>query len=354
MASKIKAAIAGIGNCASALIQGVSYYSITDETTGLAYPKIGPYSPSDVDFVAAFDINEKKVGRDLGEAIFAEPNNTRKLCAVGKIGVIVKKGPPLDGYGKYLSKTITVSEEKEVDVVEELKSSGADLLINYLPVGSEKGSRFYANACLESGIGFVNGMPAFIASDSSWQKQFEAKGLPIAGDDVMSQVGATVVHKTLAKLLVDRGAKVEESFQINIGGDSDFLNMLEQKRLVSKRESKTSAVKAMIPYETGLRIGPSDFVPFLQNEKICYIWMRGKYFGGAPLSIDLKLSVIDGPGSAGVIIDVIRAMKVARDRNISGPLTSVSAYAFKHPPIQMPYEEAKIAFEEFIKGKRER
>ncbi|MGQ9691758.1 MAG: inositol-3-phosphate synthase, partial [Thermoproteota archaeon] len=224
----------------------------------------------------------------------------------------------------------------------------------YLPVGSEKGSRFYAKSALECGIAFINAMPTFIASSNEWQAKFSEKGLPIAGDDVMSQLGATVLHKTLVKLLVDRGVKMDESYQLNIGGDTDFLNMLEQQRLVSKRESKTSAVRAMSPYEMPLRIGPSDYVPFLENEKICYIWIKGRYFGGAPLSIDLKLSVIDSPNSAGIIIDALRGVKVALDRGIGGPLISVSAYCFKHPPVQMPYEEAKRRFESFTKGELER
>ncbi|MBO3763012.1 MAG: inositol-3-phosphate synthase [Candidatus Brockarchaeota archaeon] len=352
---KIKVAIAGVGNCASALVQGVYYYSHKNDYTGLAYPELGGYYPSDIEFVAAFDVNKKKVGKDLSEAIFAEPNNTIKFFEPPRIGVRVERGPVLDGIGKYLSSKIELSEEKECSVEDVLRESKPDLLINYLPVGSEQGSRFYAQSSLNSGVAFVNAMPTFIASDASWQKKFEDAGLPIAGDDIMSQLGATVLHKTLAKLLVDRGVKIDESYQINIGGDTDFLNMLEQKRLVSKRESKTSAVKAMIPYdEFGLRIGPSDYVPFLNNEKICYIFIKGRYFGGTPLSINLKLSVVDSPNSAGVMIDVIRAVKIAKDRGISGPLISVSAYAFKHPPIQMPYDVAKRHLEAFVEGKEER
>jgi len=353
--SKIRVAIAGVGNCASAFVQGVYYYSSTNDNVGLAYPELGGYTPSDIEFVAAFDVNDKKVGLDLSEAIFAPPNNTVTFFKPPKIGVEVKKGPVLDGIGRYLKDKISISNKKECDVEEVLKESKADMLINYLPVGSEKGSRFYAQASLNSKVAFINAMPTFIASDPTWQKKFEEAGLPIAGDDIMSQLGATVLHKTLVKLLVDRGVKVDESYQINIGGDTDFLNMLEQARLSSKRESKTSAVRAMIPQDdVKLRIGPSDYVPFLKNEKICYIYIKGRYFGGTPLSINLKLSVIDSPNSAGVMIDVVRAVKIAKDRGIAGPLISVSAYAFKHPPVQMPYEEAKRALEEFVAFKRNR
>lgn len=351
---KIRVAIAGVGNCASALVQGVYYYRESGNSVGLTHPDVGGYGPEDIEFVAAFDVSKRKVGKDLSEAIFEKPNNTIRFQEVPKIGVTVKKGPVLDGLGRYLEKVVEPSNEKEVDVVEELRSSKTDILVNYLPVGSENGSRFYAKSALEAGVAFINAMPTFIASSPEWQMRFDEKGLPIAGDDVMSQLGATVLHKTLIKLLVDRGVKVDESYQLNIGGDTDFLNMLEQRRLVSKRESKTSAVRSMSPYEIPLRIGPSDYVPFLENEKICYIWVKGRYFGGAPLSIDLKLSVIDAPNSAGIIIDALRGVKIALDRGISGPLISVSAYCFKHPPIQMPYEEAKRKFLEFVRGERDR
>ncbi len=351
---RIRVAIAGVGNCASALVQGVYYYRDKKDMIGLAHPEVGGYRPEDIEFVAAFDVSRGKVGKDLSEAVFEKPNNTIRFQEVPKTGVTVKKGPVLDGVGRYLREVIDFSAEKDFNVVEELKSSKADVLVNYLPVGSESGSRFYAQSALEAGVAFINAMPAFIASSSEWQTKFTEKGLPIAGDDVMSQLGATVLHKTLIKLLVDRGVKVDESYQLNIGGDTDFLNMLEQQRLVSKRESKTSAVRAMSPYEMPLRIGPSDYVSFLENEKICYIWVKGRYFGSAPLSIDLKLSVIDSPNSAGVIIDALRGVKVALDRGINGPLISVSAYCFKHPPVQMPYEEAKSKFEEFARGERDR
>ncbi len=350
--AEIRVAIAGVGNCASAIVQGVHYYTSSDEA-GLAYPDISGYKPKDIKFVAAFDISEDKVGKDLSEAIFARPNNTVKICDVPKMGVEVKKGPVLDGIGKYLKKVVRVSKEKEVDVARELEDSGAEILVNYLPVGSTKATEFYANEALKANVAFINAIPVFIASNKTWASKFEKKELPVAGDDVMSQVGATVVHKTLVRMFVDRGAKVDETYQLNIGGDTDFLNMLEESRLKDKRESKTSAVRAMSPYEVPTRIGPSDYVPFLENDKICYIWLKGRYFGGVPVTLDLKLHVVDAFDSAGVMVDAIRGTKLALERNIHGSLKSLSAYCFKHPPVQMPYQEAKSRFEEFIQGKRE-
>ena len=350
--AEIRVAIAGVGNCASAIVQGVHYYSDSD-STGLAYPSISGYRPKDIKFVAAFDISESKVGKDLSDAIFAKPNNTLKICNVPNTGVTVKKGPVLDGVGKYLRKVIKISKEKEESVSRELEDTGAEILINYLPVGSTKATEFYANEALKAGVAFINAIPVFIASRKEWAERFERRGLPVAGDDVMSQVGATVVHKTLVKMCVDRGVKVDETYQLNIGGDTDFLNMLEESRLKDKRESKTSAVRAMSPYEVPTRIGPSDYVPFLQNDKICYVWLKGRYFGGVPVTIDLKLHVVDAFDSAGVMVDAIRGTKLALERKISGSLVSVSAYCFKHPPLQMSYQEAKSRFEEFIQGKRD-
>jgi len=353
--AKVNVAIAGVGNCASALIQGVHYYKGgCEDQTGLLHRSIGPYNVSDIEFVSAFDINETKVGKDLSEAIFAGPNNTIIFSRPPGIGVRVKRGPIHDGLGKFLKETIRVSEEAEVDVVRELRDSGADVLINYLPVGSEVGSKYYAEAALRAGCAFVNAMPVFIASDPTWQNKFQVARLPVIGDDVMSQLGATVLHKTIAKLLVERGVRIEESYQLNVGGDTDFLNMLEQERLKSKRESKTSAVKAMVPYEIPLRIGPSDYVDFLNNEKVCYIWLKGRYFGGAPLKMDVKLSVMDAPNSAGIIIDAVRVAKLGLERGVGGPMTSISAFGFKHPPIQLPYEEAKRKLESFIRGEEVR
>lgn len=356
--SDLRVAIVGVGNSSSALIQGCHFYKDAKEDEfipGLLHASFGGYHVRDIKFVAAFDIDERKVGSDLGEAIFMEPNNTRVFAKVPKLGVEIAKGNLLDGLGKFQKTVVKVNpKDSPSDVSGILRETKTDLLINYLPVGSERATKWYAQQALDANCALVNCIPSFIASVPHWQRKFEKAKLPVAGDDVMSQVGATVVHKTLAKLLVDRGALIEESYQLNVGGDTDFLNMLEEERLVSKRESKTSAVAAMIPYKVPLKIGPSDYIPFLKNKKICYIWFKGKYFGDTPFSLDLKLDVIDSPDSAGIVIDAIRATKLARDRGISGPLTSISAYAFKHPPIQTPYEVARNWVEEFIQGKRER
>lgn len=351
---KIRVAIAGVGNCASALIQGVHYYSERGEAAGLTHWKVAGYSPRSIEFVAAFEVSSRKVGKDLSRAILEKPNNTPKIAEVPNLGVIVKKGPVLDGIGKYLKDVVPVSPAAEADVVEELEKGGADVLVNYLPVGSTHATHFYADAALKAGCGFINAIPVFVASSPEWARKYARAGLPIAGDDVMSQMGATVLHKTLVKLAVDRGVKVDETYQLNIGGDTDFLNMLEESRLKDKRESKTSAVRAMSPYNVPTRIGPSDYVPFLENDKICYIWLKGRYFGGSVVKLDVKLHVVDAYDSGGVMVDAIRGTKLALDRGVGGQLTSISAFCFKHPPIQMPYPEAKAAFEEFVAGKRKR
>lgn len=355
MGKKVKVAIAGVGNCASALIQGTRYYSSNKEDAiGLTSYNLGGIEPGDLEFVAAFDVADTKVGKDLSEAIFAKPNNTIKICDVEKMGVKVEKGQVLDGVGRHLSDVVKVSDLSVVNVVKRLKETGAEVLISYLPVGSTNATRFYAECALEAGTCFINAIPVFIASNTKWQQAFAAKNLPVAGDDVMSQLGATVLHKTIVKLLVDRGVKVDETYQLNIGGDTDFYNMLDEDRLEDKRESKSSAVKAMVPYEIPMRIGPSDFVHFLDNEKVCYVYVRGRYFGNTPVEINVKLNVIDAYNSAGVMIDAVRGAKIALDRSVSGPLTSISAYCFKHPPKQMSYVDAKNAFIEFVEGKRER
>jgi len=355
---EIRVAIVGVGNSASALVQGVQYYKDKKESEfipGLLHVNFGEYHVRDIKFVAAFDVNAKKIGKDLGEAIFGQPNNASVMCKVPKLGVEVMKGPVLDGIGKFLKPVIKIDpEQKPVDVSQVLRKCRADMLLNYLPVGSEEATGYYAEQALEAGCAFVNCMPAFIASVPSWQRKFEEKNLPVAGDDVMSQIGATVLHKTLMKLLVDRGVLVDSSYQLNIGGDTDFLNMLEEERLTSKRISKTSAVQAMVPYEIPLRIGPSDYVDFLKNEKVCYVYIHGRYFGDTPVRIDVKLDVMDSPNSAGIVIDAVRATKIALDRGVSGPLISISAYAFKHPPKQLPYDTARQWVEEFIAGKRDR
>ncbi|HDI13130.1 MAG: inositol-3-phosphate synthase [Hadesarchaea archaeon] len=356
--SEIKVAIVGVGNCASSLVQGVEYYKDAREdqfVPGLMHVNFGGYHVRDIKFVAAFDVDANKIGKDLSEAVFTPPNCTVKFSDVPKLGVEVMKGPVLDGLGKYLKPVIpTDSTQNPVDVAEVLRKAEADVLVSYLPVGSYEASRFYAQQAIEAGCGFVNAIPEFIVSNKEWAKRFEDAGIPCAGDDIKSQVGATILHRTLAKLLLDRGVKLEESYQLNIGGNSDFLNMLEEERLSSKRVSKTEAVSSQIPYEVPLRIGPSDYVPFLHDNKVCYIHMRGRKFGDIPLTIDVKLSVEDSPNSAGVIIDAIRAVKLALDRGIGGPLLSVSAYFFKHPPVQMLDVDAKQAVEDFIAGKRER
>lgn len=354
MGKKIKIAIAGVGNCASAIIQGGKYYTQnTHDTVGLTAYNIGGYEPGDIEVVAAFDVADTKVGKDVSEAIYAKPNNTITVAEVPCMGVTVQKGPTLDGIGRHLSRIVTISKEPDVNVKKVLQDSGAEMLVNYLPVGSTNAVKHYASQALEAGIGFLNAIPVFIASEPKWQQMFAEKKIPLAGDDVMSQLGATVVHKTLVKLFVDRGVQIDGTYQLNIGGDMDFFNMLDEERLEDKRISKTSAVKAMADYDIPMRIGPSDFVDFIDNEKICYINLEGKYFGKIPVKLDLKLKVIDAYNSAGIMIDAIRGLKIALDRKLYGPMTSISSYCFKHPPIQMPYTEAKKAFGEFVEGKRD-
>ena len=353
---KIKVPIVGVGNCASAIVQGVHYYKDKEanDSIGLTSYELGGYEPGDIEFVSAFDVDKNKVGEDLSQAIFRPPNNTHKITDVPHIGVNIQKGSVLDGIGKYVTQTVKIDNEQPKNIAKSIQDSGAEIVLNYLPVGSTAATKFYAEQSLRAGAAFINAMPVFIASDSYWQKKFTDAKLPVAGDDVMSQLGATVLHKTLVKLCVDRGVKVDETYQLNIGGDTDFLNMQEESRLADKRVSKTSAVKAMTPYEVPTRIGPSDFVKFLDNDKVCYIYLKGKYFGNTPVLIDVKLHVVDAFNSAGVMIDAIRGTKMALERGISGPLESISAYCFKHPPIQMSYNDAKQAFLKFVDGKNER
>jgi myo-inositol-1-phosphate synthase len=355
MRKKIRVAIAGVGNCASALIQGTTYYDKNrTESVGLTAYNIGGLEPGDIDYVAAFDVVNSKVGQDLSEAIFVQPNNTVKISDVEKMDVKVEKGEVLDGIGRHMGQKINVSEKPAVDIKKVLKDTQTEILLNYLPVGSRQATQYYAERCMDAGVCFINAIPVFIASESKWQQAFEDRGLACAGDDVMSQLGATVLHKTIVKLFVDRGVKIDETYQLNVGGDMDFYNMLDEERLEDKRVSKTSAVAVMAPYQIPMRIGPSDFVEFLQNDKVCYISIRGKYFGNIPVDLDLKLRVVDAYNSAGVIIDAIRGTKLAINRGISGSLESISAYCFKHPPVQMPYSQAKANFLEFIEGKREK
>jgi myo-inositol-1-phosphate synthase len=355
MSKKIRIAIAGIGNCASALVQGTQYYSTNkNDSIGLTAYSLGGFEPGDIEFVAAFDVADSKVNRDLSEAVFASPNNTPKISNVDNLDVKVKRAEVFDGIGRHLGEKVTVSDEPPVNIAEVLKDSSADILLNYLPVGSRQATKYYAEKCLEAEVGFINAIPVFIASTPKWQQAFQSRNIACAGDDVMSQLGATVVHKTLVKLFVDRGIKVDETYQLNVGGDMDFYNMLDEERLEDKRISKTSAVEAMAPYQIPMRIGPSDYVSFLRNDKVCYVYLKGRAFGNIPIELDLKLRVVDAFNSAGVMIDAIRGVKLAIDRGVAGPIESISAYCFKHPPVQMAYSRAKENFIEFVNGTRER
>lgn len=360
MGNKIKIAIAGLGNCASSIIQGVEYYKDAKPdhiVPGLMHVDFGGYHVGDIEWVAAFDVNRHKIGRDISVAIWKNPNCSIKFTDVPLTGVKVLPGPISDGVADHMKKSFFCYNPQEiepVDVTEILREVDADMLVNYLPVGSYEGSRIYAKACIEAGVAFVNGIPEFIASDLEWSKMFEEKEIPIAGDDIKSQLGATIMHRTLAKLCLDRGVQIDEMYQLNLGGNTDFENMTVESRLTSKRVSKTEAVTSLLPYEVPTRIGPSDYVPFLEDKKICYVWIKGRKFGDAPVTVEAKLSVEDSPNSGGVMIDVFRAVKLAMDRGIAGQLTSISAYAFKHPPIQVPDFEARKMVEEFIQGVRER
>jgi myo-inositol-1-phosphate synthase len=351
--------LVGVGNSASALIQGVEYYRNAKEganVPGLMHVKFGPYHISDVRFVAAFEVNKEKIGKDLSDAIFVAPNCCAKFAEVPNLKVKVTGGPVLDGVAEHMKQVFNVyqKEVRPEHVPEVLRETKTDILVNYLPVGSHNAARFYAQAALDAGCAFINCMPEFIASDATWSKKFEDKKLPIAGDDIKSQLGATILHRNLARLCVDRGVIIDETYQLNLGGDTDFLNMTIEERLKTKRISKTEAVTSMVPYELPTRIGPSDYVPFLGNKKICYLWLKGRKFGDRPLTISMKLEVEDSPNSAGVVIDLIRAVKIALDRKIGGALLSIASYAFKHPPIQVPDSLARQAVEEYIQGKRER
>ncbi|MBN2518288.1 MAG: inositol-3-phosphate synthase [Candidatus Altiarchaeota archaeon] len=362
MANKIKVAIVGVGNCASSLIQGTEYYKEvggTDETVpGLMHNVLGGYKISDIKFVSAVDVDGRKVGKDLSEAIFSQPNCTKKFSDVPKLGIEVKKGPVLDGVGDTAKEKFLVDgKQKPIDVVDELTNSGAEVCISYLPVGSEEAARYYANACLDADVAFINAMPVFIASNAVWSKRFEEKKVPIIGDDIKSQVGATIVHRTLAKLFVDRGVKLDHTYQLNVGGNTDFLNMLERSRLKSKKISKTQSVQSQLPTPMSpddIHIGPSDYIPWLKDNKVCFIRMEGRKFGDIPLTLELRLSVEDSPNSAGVMVDAIRCAKLALDRGVGGALTSPSSYFMKSPPIQYPDTVCKQMVEEFIAGERER
>src|SRR5438874_1878754 len=356
----VRVAIVGVGNCASSLVQGVEYYKDADPASrvpGLMHVTFGPYHVSDLEFVAAFDVDAKKVGRDLAEAIGASENNTIKICDVPPTGIMVQRGPTLDGLGQYYHEMITESDEAPVDVVAALRAARADVLVSYLPVGSEEADRFYAQCALDAGVAFVNALPVFIASDPAWARKFTEAGVPIIGDDIKSQVGATITHRVLAKLFEDRGVELLRTYQLNFGGNMDFMNMLERSRLQSKKISKTRSVISQIPHEmekAAVHIGPSDHVPWLDDRKWAYIRLEGRAFGDVPLNLEYKLEVWDSPNSAGVIIDALRCAKIALDRGIGGPLLSAASYFMKSPPEQYADDVARAKLEAFIAGDAER
>ena len=353
----IRVGIVGVGNCAASLVQGVHYYRDADPTQkvpGLMHVQFGPYHVRDIQFVAAFDVDAKKVGRDLSEAISASQNNTIKICDVPPQDVIVQRGHTLDGLGKYYRETIEESDEEPVDVVATLREAAVDVLICYMPVGSEHAAKFYAQCAIDAGVAFVNALPVFIAGTPEWAAKFEEAGVPIVGDDIKSQVGATITHRVLAKLFEDRGVELQRTMQLNVGGNMDFLNMLERDRLESKKISKTQAVTSQIPDrdlgKRNVHIGPSDYVAWLDDRKWAYVRLEGKAFGDVPLNLEYKLEVWDSPNSAGVIIDALRCAKIAQDRGIGGPILSASSYFMKSPPVQYFDDDARDAVQKFIDG----
>ncbi|GAB3623609.1 inositol-3-phosphate synthase [Mariniluteicoccus endophyticus] len=358
--NEIRVAIVGVGNCAASLVQGVTFYADADpaETVpGLMHVRFGDYHVGDVKFVAAFDVDAAKVGKDLAEAIVSSENNTIKICDVATTGVTVQRGHTLDGLGRYYRETITESDAEPVDVVAALKEARVDVLVSYLPVGSQEADEFYAQCAIDAGCAFVNALPVFIAGTEKWAKKFEEAGLPIVGDDIKSQVGATITHRVMARLMEERGYTVDRTYQLNVGGNMDFKNMLERDRLESKKISKTQAVTSNIDHdlaEKDVHIGPSDYVGWLEDRKFAFVRLEGHGFGNAPMSIEYKLEVWDSPNSAGVIIDAVRAAKIGLDRGIGGPLLSASAYLMKSPPEQRPDDIARERLESFISGGEER
>ncbi|MBT0771290.1 inositol-3-phosphate synthase [Kineosporia sp. J2-2] len=352
----IRVAIVGVGNCASSLVQGVHFYADADPqgtVPGLMHVQFGDYHVRDIEFVAAFDVDAKKVGFDLADAINSSENNTIKIADVPPTGVTVQRGPTLDGLGKYYLETIEQSDEAPVDVVEVLKERQVDVLVSYLPVGSEEADKFYAQAAIDAKVAFVNALPVFIASDPEWAQKFIDAGVPIVGDDIKSQVGATITHRVMAKLFEDRGVVLDRTYQLNVGGNMDFKNMLERDRLESKKISKTQAVTSNIEHDLGARnvhIGPSDYVQWLDDRKWAYVRLEGRAFGDVPLNLEYKLEVWDSPNSAGVIIDALRAAKIAKDRGQGGPVISASSYLMKSPPVQVEDRQARENVEKFIRG----
>lgn len=358
--SAIRVAIVGVGNCATSLIQGVEYYKNaepTDTVPGLMHVQFGDYHISDLQFVAAFDVDAKKVGFDLADATNASQNNTIKIADVPPTGITVQRGHTLDGLGKYYLETIEESDAEPVDVVQVLKDTKADVLVCYLPVGSETAAKFYAQAAIDAGVAFVNALPVFIASDPHWAAKFEEAGVPIVGDDIKSQVGATITHRVLARLFEDRGVILDRTYQLNVGGNMDFKNMLERDRLESKKISKTQAVTSNLSHDLGAKnvhIGPSDYVEWLDDRKWAYVRLEGRAFGEVPLNLEYKLEVWDSPNSAGIIIDAVRAAKIAKDRGIGGPILSASTYFMKSPPVQTEDQQGRAQVEAFIRGEVER
>jgi myo-inositol-1-phosphate synthase len=356
----VRVAIVGVGNCAASLVQGVHYYADADPNgtvPGLMHVMFGDYHVRDIDIVAAFDVDAKKVGFDLSEAIVASENNTIKFCDVPPLGVAVQRGVTNDGLGKYYRETIEESDAEPVDIVAALRDAQVDVLVSYLPVGSEIADKYYAQCAIDAGVAFVNALPVFIASDPEWAAKFEAAGVPIIGDDIKSQVGATITHRVLAKLFEDRGVVLDRTYQLNVGGNMDFKNMLERDRLESKKVSKTQAVTSNIGHDLGARnvhIGPSDYVQWLDDRKWAYVRLEGRAFGDVPLNMEYKLEVWDSPNSAGIIIDAIRAAKIAKDRGIGGPLLAASSYLMKSPPVQTPDDLGRANLEAFIAGDAER
>ncbi len=354
--ARINVALIGVGNCASSLVQGVHFYRNADEkefVPGLMHVTLGGYHISDIEFVAAFDIDANKVGKDLSEAIFTPPNNTLRFADVPRLGVAVSRGMTHDGLGKYLSQVITKAPGATADIVRILRETETHVVVNYLPVGSEEATKWYVEQVLQAGCAFVNCIPVFIAREEYWRRRFQERGLPVIGDDIKSQVGATIVHRVLTRLFHDRGVRVDRTYQLNFGGNTDFLNMLERERLVSKKISKTGAVTSQLDYqlpEGAVHIGPSDYVPWLADRKFCYLRLEGTGFGEVPLTIEAKLEVWDSPNSAGVVIDAIRCAKLALDRGMAGALIGPSAYFMKSPPKQYTDEEARLLTEEFIAG----
>jgi len=356
----VRVAIVGVGNCASSLVQGVEYYKDADPSgtvPGLMHVKFGEYHVGDVEFVAAFDVDDKKVGKDLSEAINASENNTIKIADVPFANVEVQRGPTLDGLGKYYRLTIEESAAEAVDVVQVLKDRQVDVLVSYLPVGSEEADKFYAQCAIDAKVAFVNALPVFIASDPVWAKKFEDAGVPIVGDDIKSQVGATITHRVMSKLFEDRGVRLDRTYQLNVGGNMDFKNMLERERLESKKVSKTQAVTsnltgplAGLKDDRNVHIGPSDYVAWLDDRKWAYVRLEGTTFGDVPLNLEYKLEVWDSPNSAGIIIDACRAAKIAKDRGVGGPVIAASAYLMKSPPVQIEDTEGRALLEQFISG----